>query len=405
MKTKHLFNFSANISRFLTLTFLLVFAGANAQNSTIEDFLKGTKDADSLLSITVDGNGYSDQTLIYFYYPATEGFDSEYDAYKIPGIYAAPQLYSIIGCCNLAVNVLPTFGVNYTVQLGFSVGASTSYTFTFDGLDTFDASTTIYLLDSKDNVLVDLSSATTYTFNATPDDCIKRFRLYFDMTSKIVALNAFLEGPFNGTDMDTLLVGQGLVPLSQPFNVAPWNYAGTESVSSVNGDVVDWVLVEIRDAKNAGLATPSTMVAQQAAFLMRDGSIRFLDACAILDFDISISQGMFVVLRQRNHMDIMSSMALTVTDGVYQYDFTTGANKVYGGDLGYGELSPGVWGMLSGDGDANGEVDNKDKDDVWELDQGTTDYLPGDFNMDGTVDSSDLDFWDPNSGKGSGVPE
>ena len=404
MKTKHLFNFSVIISLFTIFSFLMS-SQAGAQDNPVKKFLNGSKDADSLLSITVDGNGYSDQTLVYFYYPSTEGFDSEYDAYKLPGIYAAPQLYSIIECCHLAVNVLPTFSTNYIVQLGFSVGATTSYTFTFDGVDTFDPSTTVYMIDSKDNVLVNLNTTTTYTFNATPDDCIKRFKLYFDLTSSFVALNVFLEGSYNGTDMDTLLVGQGLVPLSQPFNVAPWNYSGTESVTSVNDDVVDWVLVEIRDAKNAGMATPATMVDRQAAFLMRDGSIKYIDACANLDFNISLSQGMFVVIRHRNHLDIMSSSAVTTTDGVYQYDFSTGAGQVFGGNLAHSELAPGVWGMTSGDGNSDGEIDNVDKDDIWHPDNGTTGYLPGDFNMDGTVDSDDLNFWDPNSGKGGGVPD
>lgn len=376
-----------------------------AQENAVKDFLKGSKDADSLLSITVNGNGYSDQTLVYFYGPSTEGFDSEYDAYKLPGIYAAPQLYSIIPCCHLAVNVLPTFNTNYIVQLGFSVGASTSYTFTFDGIDTFDPSTTIYLIDSKDNVVVNMNTSSTYTFAATPDDCIKRFKLYFDLTSKFVALNAFVEGAFNGTDMDTTLYHNDLISLTQPYNTAPWNYSGTESVSSIPKGVVDWVLVEVRDAKNAGLALPSTMVERQAAFLMMDGSIKYIDACANLDFNISLSQGMFIVLYHRNHVSVLSGSSLSETNGVYQYDFSTSENQVFGGGLAHKELVSGVWGMMSGDGNADGEVDNKDKDDVWEPDEAATGYLPGDFNLDGIVDSNDLNYWDPNGGKASGVPE
>ena len=78
---------------------------------------------------------------------------------------------------------------------------------------------------------------------------------------------------------------------------------------------------------------------------------------------------------------------------------------MFGGNLAHSEISPGVWGMTSGDGNSNGEIDNVDKDDIWHTDNGTTGYLPGDFNMDGTVDNVELNYWDPNSGKGCGVPD
>ncbi len=61
-----------------------------------------------------------------------------------------------------------------------------------------------------------------------------------------------MEGPFNGTDMNTDLTDLTYVPLNQPYNTSPWNYTGTESVGSIpNSDVVDWILIELRDAANA----------------------------------------------------------------------------------------------------------------------------------------------------------
>ncbi len=404
MKTKKL-SLIKKIIPVILIAVLLMLNQAISQDNSVKMFLDGSKSADSLLSLTVVGNGYSDETLVYFYYPATVGFDSEYDAYKIPGIYAAPQLFSIIECCNLAVNVLPTFSTNYIVQMGFSVGADTDYTITADGIDTFDPSTTIYLLDSRDNVLVNLNTTPTYTFNATPDDCIQRFKLYFDLTSKFVALSAFLEGPFNGVDMNSNLQSSGMIPLDQPYNVFPWNYSGSESVSSVPENVVDWVLVELRDAANAASASPGTLVSRQAAFLMNNGSIKYIDGCANLDFNVTLSQGMFIVIRHRNHLDIMSASALTETDGVYQYDFSSGVNQVFGGNLAHSELATGVWGMMSGDGNGDGEVDNVDKDDIWIPEQSSIGYLPGDYDMNGAVNNDDLNLWDTNSGKGSGVPD
>ena len=55
-------------------------------------------------------------------------------------------------------------------------------------------------------------------------------------------LTVFLEGPFNGTTMKTDLTGLTDFPLNQPYNTAPWNYTGTESVVSLPALAVDWVL-------------------------------------------------------------------------------------------------------------------------------------------------------------------
>jgi hypothetical protein len=102
----------------------------------------------------------------------------------------------------------------------------------------------------------------------------------------------------------------------------------------------------------------------------------------------------------------MSSLQLIETGGVYPYNFTTGPLKVFGGVIGYNELSPGIWGMVSGDANANGEVDTNDKTDNWENFAGLQDYLPGDFNMDSQIDNRDKDeYWLPNEGKASQVPD
>ena len=68
------------------------------------------------------------------------------------------------------------------------------------------------------------------------------FEFHYTSISDInVSLFAFLEGPFNGSSMTTYLNLFGLIPLSQPYNSAPWNYTGTENVESIPTDVGDWV--------------------------------------------------------------------------------------------------------------------------------------------------------------------
>jgi len=105
-----------------------------------------------------------------------------------------------------------------------------------------------------------------------------------------VKITIFLEGPYYLGKMTTELNKKGLIPLSQPYNVPPWNYAGTESVSTIpNTHIVDWVLVDIRSADSAGSATSETIFAKKAGFLMDNGTIMNPDGETLLTFDTAFS--------------------------------------------------------------------------------------------------------------------
>jgi hypothetical protein len=218
-------------------------------------------------------------------------------------------------------------------------------------------------------------------------------------------IKAFLEGPFNGTDMNVHLNPD--IPLSQPYNTAPWNFTGTESVASIpNADIVDWVLVELRDTTEAQYASGSTMISRQAAFILNDGSIVGLDGTSILTFNVTVENNLFAVIRHRNHLGVLSSNALIGLGNVYFYNFTTGSDKAYGGASGHKEIGTGIWGMIATDGNADGSVDLLDKDDIWKQQAGEKGYKSGDYDLNGQVNNPDKDdIWLPNIGSGSQVPE
>ncbi len=216
----------------------------------------------------------------------------------------------------------------------------------------------------------------------------------------------FLEGPFSGTSMTTLLNSGGLIPLNQPYNTAPWNYNGTESVPSIpNSNVVDWVVVELRDAASASQATIGTRIARQAAFLLKNGQIVGPDGSSPLVFSVAVTNALFAVIWSRNHLAVMSASALTNVSNTYTYDFTTGSAQAYGGSAAHKQIGSGIWGMAGGDADASGTIDTNDKTFVWLTDAGETGYLMPDLNLDRQVDNKDKDdFWYTNLGKTSLVP-
>jgi hypothetical protein len=207
----------------------------------------------------------------------------------------------------------------------------------------------------------------------------------------------FLEGPFDGTTaMSTTLNSNNLIPLTQPYDVAPWNYAGTESVASIPADVVDWVLVELRDAASAAEALPTTKLPgwPKAYFLKSNGTIVDLDGTSLPNISNPIiNNNLYVIVRHRSHIDIMSSLGMTLSGNTYSYNFSNAITQAYGNSAGYKQIGTGVFGMVASDADADGNISVLDFSN-WSGDFGKTSlYLNADVDMDGNVSVLDYSKW------------
>ena len=198
----------------------------------------------------------------------------------------------------------------------------------------------------------------------------------------------YMEGPYHNGSMNTSLKDDGQIPLNQPYNVSPWFYAGSESITSIPNNVVDWVLVDLRDATSATTAIPATSVEMKAAFLLDNGSVVGLDGSSVLQFTASISNDPYVVVWHRNHLGVLSATSPIETGGIYSYDFSTALTQAHGGGLGYKLIDTGVYGMAGGDANGDGVIDATDKT-LWAGQAGTQGYKAPDFNMDSQVNNTD----------------
>ena len=135
------------------------------------------------LGLTVNGNGYSDGTRIYFNAEATEGTDNQLDAEKMFGPEETPQLFSITPDNVLSINCLPEINENVVVPVGLKVGANALYTITATDLESFNAGTQIYLEDLKAGKMINLTEQNAYTFDATTTDNANRFKVHFGNAS------------------------------------------------------------------------------------------------------------------------------------------------------------------------------------------------------------------------------
>lgn len=259
------------------------------------------------------------------------------------------------------------------------------------------------------NPVANPPGTTQYTLSVSDDlGCSGSDNMIVNVATAGIDLNlkAFLEGPFSGTEMNTDLNSGNFIPQDHPYSSSPWNYNGTEYITTVpNPDVNDWIFVELRETSGAAsTATSGTIINRQAGFVLKNGNIVGTDGTNMMHFDVFITQNLYVVIRHRNHLSIMSSGPLTNVGTIYSWNFTTGSGQAYGTNA-QTNLGAGIYGMYASDGNADGTIDISDKSSIWGLQVGKKGYFSGDFDMNGQVVNQDKnDVWLLNNGAQTKVP-
>lgn len=219
----------------------------------------------------------------------------------------------------------------------------------------------------------------------------------FTVLDPVLRAKLFLEGPYSGGGtMSTQLRTDGVIPLTQPFAGAPWNYPGTESVAAIPAGVVDWVLLGLRTGTSG-----ATQVSRRAAFLKSDGTVVDVNGTDPVAFGGVGLGHYFVVVRHRNHIPAMTASARPLNAPVDSCDLSTGPGTYFGG--GAKSLGGGRSGLFSGDYSGDGFIDASDfagpDNEIF-----LSGYRRADLNLDGFIDASDFSFPDNNIFTGSNVP-
>jgi parallel beta-helix repeat protein len=149
-------------------------------------------------------------------------------------------------------------------------------------------------------------------------------------------LNALLQGPYRKDThlMVDMLRTKNYLPLTQPYNKAPYNYTGTETIKTelmqVTGfsAIVDWVLIELRSA-----SSPTTILGRKAALLLRSGQVvEAATGSSDIQFNEVDSGNYYVVLRHRNHLGVITANPLALSKTPIAIDFSHPATAVMGGE-------------------------------------------------------------------------
>lgn len=140
-------------------------------------FYKTDENLQNKLSMTLSNGEMNDETVVYFNENATTGLDYDYDATKFMAT-AAPQAYTMLAGEKMAINTFNNLTETTSVIMGVSTPAAGDYTITASNLESFDASTPLFLEDLETGMIINLREVSSYTFN-TGEGTAERFVIHF----------------------------------------------------------------------------------------------------------------------------------------------------------------------------------------------------------------------------------
>ncbi|WP_299216152.1 hemagglutinin protein [uncultured Aquimarina sp.] len=183
------------------------------------------------------------------------------------------------------------------------------------------------------------------------------------------------------------------IPTTSPYADVATTLATVFDVTGADA-IVDWVWIELRDKNDA-----NTVLASTSALLQRDGDIVTADGTSGLEFELP-EDNYYVMVSHRNHLAILTANTVALSSTVATLDFSASNTVAQGGANAVVDLGTGVFAMLGGDFDENGQVQNSDINAVVLL-LGGSGYSLADMDMNSQIQNTDINnVMNSNLGKG-----
>jgi PKD repeat protein len=150
----------------------------------------------------INGNGYSDETIIRMLNGATPEFDGNYDAYKLFSLN--PNVPSIFTKTSnqedLSINSVNLLQVDSIITVYVNIPASGNYTLNIENVYPFDSNYKLSFSDLIQNTHYFISGDTTIQFNfAQPGDSIAAFSFNISTPLSVNSLDETCAGLKNGS--------------------------------------------------------------------------------------------------------------------------------------------------------------------------------------------------------------
>jgi hypothetical protein len=191
--------------------------GSDRTRSQTATFNKQNLDHVLYITAANTATGKLDNTRVAFSTDAVATYEPQTDAEKMIGGHDRHTLYTNIGSMMMARNILKSIEETSTIPMGFYVGATGSYELSFDGINTFDPTSYVYLEDKTTGTMHNVRNG-NYSFTANATDAQDRFVLHFTPKAEIQAADATCQN-------------NGQITIEQP-GAANWNYTITDNATN-----------------------------------------------------------------------------------------------------------------------------------------------------------------------------
>ena len=195
-----------------------------------------------------------------------------------------------------------------------------------------------------------------------------------------LALKVILAGAYDTSTsmMKTGLRNKNLIPIAQPYNSPAFQYSGTEIMTTIPVDAVDWVLVELRQG--------SVTVGKKAGILKSNGDVVSTFGSG-LTFEGLPTGSYQVIIRHRNHLAISTNTDVVLTDGaVNGLDMSGNVNVKSSNQR---MLQTGVYGLRSTNVNSDSQINAGDRSALRTSSDAINTYFNLDANLDGMVTALD----------------
>jgi hypothetical protein len=190
--------------------------------------------------------------------------------------------------------------------------------------------------------------------------------------------------------LDAFHAEASVQPFGQPeFAGTPLEYHGSETLEA-SVIAIDWLLLSVHTGPSL-----SSEVWRQAVLLRLNGTIIDGSGSNEIELPVLPYSSLWIVLRDRNHLGVMSSAAVDFSSGTGTWNFRANQSKAYSIDSPGMKLMPdGKAVMYAGDITHDGEITASDFNE-WLTDTKAveTGYLSTDLNCDAQVTATDFNRW------------
>lgn len=194
------------------------------KNATDQGFMRWTsQQLTGTLRLHIDGNNYSDETLIHFEPSASLGFDP-YDAYKFfsPADSIVPSISSVMNNEDYGINSIPTLSANISIPIRALAARNHpgTYTISRDTSMYIPQSMCVVLEDTYNGTMTDLTGTLSYSFSLSDTTQAPRFLLHLGVPLSKSSLAVTCPGGSNG------------IAIAEGIGSGPWDYSWEDAAGN-----------------------------------------------------------------------------------------------------------------------------------------------------------------------------